>query len=466
MAYLPHVESSFNFRAYSKFGAAGIWQFTRTTGKQYLTIDYTVDERLDPILATQAAAKYLQNSYSTLNDWPLALTSYNYGLAGMLRAMKEEGDYERVFKNYNKGYFKFASKNFYPEFLAALNVAKQLEKNSKVTLDPPQHSRYLRLPGYVHIKDASSHFGISPETIVSLNPALQPSVISGEKHIPKGYTIRLPAEKKSNRLLATIPSSLYKKEQKPSLYHQVKKGDTAISIARLHGVSLKSLMKANNLDEYAKIYLKQRLRIPKAVKKIARTENNIPKISAPANVKNILSNNGPTTTLLLAGKKPHPSENGLDFLSMKDFTAYNIFNIHKKNGKTYGYITVQPEESLGLYSDWLGTKGVTLSTLNGLKPFEKIDPGKQLLLVFEQLSPTLFKKKRLEFLQDTEMEFFSAFKIIGQQIYQVISGDTLWDLCYNKFDIPLWLLRRYNTAINLAKLNTDQELIVPITQQI
>ena len=91
LAYLPHVESSFNFNAYSKYGAAGIWQFTRETGKGYLTIDQTVDERLDPILAAHAAAKYLKNSYEDLNNWPLALTSYNYGLSGMLRAVNEQG---------------------------------------------------------------------------------------------------------------------------------------------------------------------------------------------------------------------------------------------------------------------------------------------------------------------------------------------------------------------------------------
>ncbi len=329
LAYLPHVESSFNFRAYSKFGAAGIWQFTRTTGKQYLTIDYAVDERLDPILATHAAAKYLQNSYSALNSWPLALTSYNYGLAGMMRATKDEGDYERVFKNYNKGYFKFASKNFYPEFLAALKVAKQLEKNPKVNLDSAQASRYLTLPGYVHIKDAGNHFHTSPETIASLNPALQPSVISGEKHIPKGYTLRLPAQKSNNRLVASIPASIYKNEQKPSLFHRVKKGDTAIGIARLHGVSLKSLMKANNLDQYATIYLKQRLRIPKPAKKIARADKNILKIYAPTNVKIVLSSHNSTTALFLASKKQPPSQNDFDFLPLKDTIGYNEFNFQK-----------------------------------------------------------------------------------------------------------------------------------------
>lgn len=466
LAYLPHVESSFNFKAYSKFGAAGIWQFTRGTGKQYLTIDYTLDERLDPILAAHAAAKYLKNSYYTLNSWPLALTSYNYGLAGMLRAAKDEGGYEKVFNNYSKGHFKFASKNFYSEFLAALKVAKQLEKNPNIVLDQAQSTRYLNLPGYVHIKDASNHFGIPKETIISLNPALRPSVISGEKHIPKGYIIRLPAEKKTNSLLASIPSSFYQKEQKPSLFHRVQKGDTAGSIARLHGIPLKSLMNSNNLDKYATIYLKQRLRIPKPAKKVAKAEENIFRLSAPTNSKNVSSGQDRTTLSFLANKQKHPKGSGFDFLPMKDPTVYNVFNIHKKNGKIYGYITVQPEESLGLYANWLGMPDTVLSTLNGLTPRRNIDPGQQLLLVFERLSPTLFEEKRLDFLQETEEDFLAAFTVIGQKIYKVISGDTLWDLCYNKFDIPLWLLERYNSTINLTRLDNKQELIIPITQQI
>ena len=86
LAYLPHVESSFNYEAYSKFGAAGIWQFTLSTGKRYLTIDYSLDERRDPIRATRAAARYLKDNYDLLGSWPLAITAYNHGEAGMMRA--------------------------------------------------------------------------------------------------------------------------------------------------------------------------------------------------------------------------------------------------------------------------------------------------------------------------------------------------------------------------------------------
>lgn len=466
LAYLPHVESSFNYRAYSRVGAAGIWQFTKGTGSEYLRIDYTIDERLDPILATHAAAKYLKNSYRSLNNWPLALTSYNYGLAGIHRAVNEQGSYENIFIHYNKGHFKFASRNFYPSFLAAIKVAKQLEADRNVKLASAQSTRYLKLPGYVHIKDISNHFGISQDTLKSLNPALRASVISGEKRIPKGSVIRLPAGKKTNQLLASIPPSFYSRDQNPSLFHRVQKGDTLSSIARHHGVSLKSLMTANNLDQYATIYLKQKLRIPHKGAAVAKTKKNVPKIIAPGKAKTITSVHDPTIPIFLATKKRHPSGNGYDYLPIKDPTIYNVFNIHQKNNKIYGYITIQPEESLGLYKNWLNTTTTAILALNKLSPQATVTPGQQLLLVFDQLPPTRFEEKRLDFLKETEEDFFSAFTVIGQKRYRVISGDTLWDLCYNKFDIPLWLLERYNSTINLTRLSNNQELIIPIVQQI
>lgn len=466
LAYLPHVESSFNFKAYSKHGAAGIWQFTRATGKRYLNIDYTLDERLDPIIAAQAAAKYLQNSYSVLNSWPLALTSYNYGLAGMLRAMNEEGDYVSVFRNYNKGHFKFASKNFYPEFLAALEVAKKLERDRNIKLDPTQPSRYYRLPGYLHIKDACKHFGISTETIASLNPALLAPVTSGEKHIPKGYLLRLPAGKHINNRLASIPHSVYKQDQKPSLFHQVKRGDTAASIARLHRVSLKSLISANNLDKNATIYVKQKLRIPRANQKLAKAGPRIAKLKARIKEQKMLFGGGSTAPLLLASQKDANQKKGHDLLPSKNPALYKVSDIYRENGKTYGYITVQPEESVWLYANWLNTTGSSISALNKLSPKANIDPGQRILLVFQQLSPNKFEKMRLDYLRETEEDFFAAFKIIGKKIYRVISGDTLWDLCYNKFDIPLWLFKRYNATVSLTSLNEEQQLIIPIVQQI
>jgi membrane-bound lytic murein transglycosylase D len=143
-----------------------------------------------------------------------------------------------------------------------------------------------------------------------------------------------------------------------------------------------------------------------------------------------------------------------------------VFNTHDKKGSLHGYITVQPEESLGLYADWLGTSVTALAGLNRSKSGASLSPGQKVLLVFKQLTPNQFEDKRLDFLQEAEEDFFSAFAVVGQKTYRVSSGDTLWDLCYNKFDIPLWLLERYNSTINLTRLNKEQELIVPIVQSI
>ena len=83
---LPHVESSFNPAAYSKVGAAGLWQFMRSTGRRYMRIDGAVDDRLDPFRSTEAAAQLLAYNYRVLGTWPLALTAYNHGSAGVRRA--------------------------------------------------------------------------------------------------------------------------------------------------------------------------------------------------------------------------------------------------------------------------------------------------------------------------------------------------------------------------------------------
>ncbi|MCP3892420.1 MAG: LysM peptidoglycan-binding domain-containing protein [Desulfobulbaceae bacterium] len=463
LSYLPHVESSFNTRAYSKFGAAGIWQFTRSTGKQYLKISYTVDERLDPILASHAAAKYLKNSYRNLVHWPLAVTSYNYGLSGTLRGQKKFGSYSRIFKKYNDGHFKFASRNFYSEFLAALKVAKKIEK--KIQLAQIQSSHQIKLKGYVHIKDIRRHFNLNNIAIKELNPALRPPVFSGEKLLPKGYILRLPKGDKTSSRVASIPPSIFKKKQKSSLFHRVKKGETAGSIARLHGISLNKLMKTNNLDQFATIYIRQKLRILTTSAKHT-AQNSIPKLSARSKNKQEPIDTSQPLHVLTASKKNRPLEKKLPFLPPKDPTVYNVFNIKNKNGKPSGQVTVQPEESLGLYADWLGTSRLELAKFNGFKSTSQISPGQRLSLPFDLIKPELFEDRRLDFLQETEDDFFSAYIVVGQKKYHVNSGDTLWNLCYNKFDIPLWLLERYNSTIDLARLQNKQELIIPIVQQI
>lgn len=262
LAYLPHVESSFNNNAYSKSGASGMWQFTRGTGKDYLTINSLIDERSDPIYAADAAARYLRDSYKALGNWPLALTSYNYGRAGMLRAQKAKGSYPAIFASYSEGYFKFASRNFYPEFLAAVKVAKRLERSPRLTKDIPLKSIYFTTKGYVSVASLGRLFKLPERVIAERNPALNKHILLGDKYIPKNYSVRLPSTSLVRNKSKNFPSSAYKSRQKKRNYYYVKNGDTLGAIARRFNISVKDLTNINNLNKSGDIRINQLLRFP------------------------------------------------------------------------------------------------------------------------------------------------------------------------------------------------------------
>ena len=124
LAALPLVESAFNPRARSKAGAVGLWQFILPTGKRYMNITRRRDDRLDPLQATEAAARLLKHNYEALGSWPLALLAYNHGQEGILaaRAAVRSSAVEEIIAHYRGPRFGFASRNFYLEFLAALEV--------------------------------------------------------------------------------------------------------------------------------------------------------------------------------------------------------------------------------------------------------------------------------------------------------------------------------------------------------
>ncbi len=206
IAYLPFVESGFNKRAVSKVGASGIWQFMPYTGKLFLRVDDVVDERNDPMRAAEAAARLMKQNFDMLGDWPLAITAYNHGTAGVAKTARETGTrqiaeiIERVDKFDNKN-FGFASKNFYACFLAALHVAK----NSEVYLGVVPRARRLEfdefvMPDYMLLQDFLGKMEIDETLFRELNPALTAEVYSGAKYVPVGYTVRVPIEAQADFL--------------------------------------------------------------------------------------------------------------------------------------------------------------------------------------------------------------------------------------------------------------------------
>src|SRR6516164_1920549 len=182
LAVLPHVESTFNPNAYSKVGAAGLWQFMRSTGRRYMRIDGAVDDRLDPFRSTEAAAQLLAYNYRVLGSWPLALTAYNHGTEGMRHALETMGtsDIVTIVRNYHSRTFGFASRNFYVSFLAALEIDHDPAKYfGALQKETEAHFQEIELPAYVSAASLERALKIEPTALRALNPALLPAVWSG-----------------------------------------------------------------------------------------------------------------------------------------------------------------------------------------------------------------------------------------------------------------------------------------------
>jgi membrane-bound lytic murein transglycosylase D len=267
LSLLPHVESSFQIGAYSSAGAAGIWQFTRGTGRLFMRVGYDVDERRDPILATYGAAKLLKKNFESVGSWPLAITAYNHGLQGMKRAKKRFGsDIVKVIAKYKSRTFGFASQNFYAEFLAALHVIKNQNKYfPKLVIKKPIRKVSLVLPDYIHIRTAMNYFNMSREELAEANPSLRRPVLNGEKRIPKGFVFQAPLRKIDNLMAryGQIPQKVKYGSQLRSKWYTVRRGDTLSGIALRFGTTVGSLKGFNNLGRRNRIYVGQVLQLPR-----------------------------------------------------------------------------------------------------------------------------------------------------------------------------------------------------------
>jgi membrane-bound lytic murein transglycosylase D len=200
---LPLIESSFDYTAYSSVGAAGIWQFMRSTGKKEMRIDSYIDERRDPILATRAAARYLDHAYDALGAWPLAVTSYNHGVTGVARAVKAVGstDMNKIIAEYKAESFGFASKNFYAEFVAAVEVEREKKRYFPgIEVEQPWGFVEVRLARQMGISDLSRASGVEKDELLRLNTAFLPPVINGRGKIPAKFLVKLPPRRYGTEL--------------------------------------------------------------------------------------------------------------------------------------------------------------------------------------------------------------------------------------------------------------------------
>jgi membrane-bound lytic murein transglycosylase D len=262
---LPFVESSFNIYARSKVGASGIWQFMRATGRRYMKVNRYIDERNDPILATHAAAKHLRKNYLKLNDWSLAMTAYNYGLAGMRRLARKSGakNIVELIKKGRSRRFGFASKNFYASFLAALEVEKtaNIHFGQQVVWSEKLEFDEIKISKPINYKELVKVFGGDKGLTRLFNPHLTRSVQRGYLPIPRSAKIKVEKGKWGEVQLAlkNAPKAAHPKQVR----YRVQRGDTLSGIAKKFRVPVSRIKRVNGITNPRRLRAGKVITIPK-----------------------------------------------------------------------------------------------------------------------------------------------------------------------------------------------------------
>lgn len=259
LVFLPLIESGFRLNVYSPKKAAGPWQFIPSTAKKFgLTIDWWVDERLDPIKSTIAAAEYLNNLYEMFNSWNLALAAYNAGEGKILKAVKtaKSNDFWELRKT---KYIKRETKDYVPSYIAATAIALAPESFGfdNIVYTSPLKFDEVEITSPMDLAVAAEFTGVSVDDIKELNPELKrwctpPNVSS--------YTLRIPSGTKkmflSNMANASEENLLYVEP------YTVKKGDTVGEIAKRFGVPAQAIIDLNSLGKKALIRAGAEILVP------------------------------------------------------------------------------------------------------------------------------------------------------------------------------------------------------------
>lgn len=540
IVYLPFVESAYNPKAYSWVGAAGLWQIMpRTARKLGLQLNATIDERFDPEAATWAAARYLSNSTQVLTEAarkknpnvsaaevnPFVITSYNYGVAGMRRAIENVGpDYVDVLNKYRSRSFRVAVKNFYASFLAARHVARNADKYfDRYDTAPPLRYSSVVLKRPTSVKRIRKVFGVDIKTLKRLNPALTRYVWKGWRLVPDGYTLRLPSRKDNWRRQVAYIQKLEPEE--PGLSgakYVVQRGDTACGIANVFNIRCRDLIQVNRLGRNALIRVGQKLDIParpggRKPVQVASAKQAVPVKTGAKQKRTGVASAGTTARdtvaavhtskkklpewqvkaepIKVAGKQdtsgspvmvqtakaetietqkgpsgtPSSSASEKPAMTAKEvFKALNdridvAVHVGQVNGTTVFSIIAEPEETLGHYADWLGLRGTgQLRRLNGINRSRRLQTGQRVILpIPSHTKRDAFEASRLEYHRTLVDEFQQHYKILGVEYYVVKRGDSMWRIA-GENELPYWVLTRLNPGKRTPAIG--ERLVLPVSK--
>lgn len=271
LKYLAVIESGLDPTASSYAGAKGLWQFMVSTGKAYgLEINSIIDERLDIYKSTDAAARHLKDLYNLYGDWLVSLAAYNAGIGNVNKAIRRSGGTCDFWSIYN--FLPRQTRDYVPLFIAAYYVMEYYHEYNFERADfvYPSDLDTLYISDRLTVQQIAAKAEI-PESLFRLvNPQYRADIIPGDV---RQYAVILPMSGIAKLELALASDAVVQNEPEkgsqqpplspriavssqqpsvpPSRSYTVRRGDSLYKIAKQHGVSLKALMRANNIASTA-----------------------------------------------------------------------------------------------------------------------------------------------------------------------------------------------------------------------
>jgi len=261
LKYLAVIESALNPSAQSRVGATGLWQFMYPTGKMFgLDVSSYVDERSDPIMATEAACKYLKSLNNSFNDWDLALAAYNSGPGNVSKAIRRSGGRTNYWNL--RDYLPRETAGYVPAFLATMYIfeyAKEHGFKKQSARIPFVATDTIKVKKQITLDQVAKLTNLDKEELEFLNPSYKLGIIPVIKD--ENYMLRLPlthvgafvnneeaiyafAQEEQEEAEKPMPELF---EQPEKIRYRVKRGDYLGRIADRYGVGVSQIKSWNGM---------------------------------------------------------------------------------------------------------------------------------------------------------------------------------------------------------------------------